>query len=241
MWPGCNYLGNPPGEKCTVLWDQNCVWFVESEIFMYFVGSNLYVLFEEREREIERRRRRIWICSRVWKFATANCWKERGNFRSALETVCGSFALQPNRWKEDSLRICSQLQCGSLQRQIVEDTEREREREKQEDLQHLSASHKAGTRKIWLLDQLACIYSFGTRLCILAYTLQNDLAPTFAVGVGSCISTWVSTRELCRCKDVKLKNIFNSRKLTELCNSSWQDLHAWSAAPHHCFKCSTWL
>jgi hypothetical protein len=67
---------------------------------MCFVGSNLYVLFEERERERER----------------------GGGFGSAQE--CGSFAL-----KQDSLRICSQLQCGSLQRQIVEARERERERE----------------------------------------------------------------------------------------------------------------
>jgi len=32
------------------------VCFVESEIFMCFVGSNLYVLFEERARERERER-----------------------------------------------------------------------------------------------------------------------------------------------------------------------------------------
>jgi len=34
------------------------VCFVESEIFMCFVGSNLYVLFEERASERERERER---------------------------------------------------------------------------------------------------------------------------------------------------------------------------------------
>jgi hypothetical protein len=110
-----------------------------------------------------KRERKLPICSwnSVWKFCTSAKSLKRGQLEDLLATAVWKFAAA-NCWRH-----------------------REREREKQEDLQHLSASHKAGTRKIWLLDQLACIYSFGTRLCILAYTLQNDLAPTFAVGVGN--------------------------------------------------------
>ncbi len=61
------------------LWDRNCVCLVECEICMCFVGSNLYVLFEERERE-----------------------RGGGGFGSAQE--CGRLL---KRERERSRRICN--------------------------------------------------------------------------------------------------------------------------------------
>jgi len=64
---------------------------------MCFLGSNFYLLFGEREREREREREDLDLLKSVEVCNSKLLRSASGRVRSALETVCGSFALQPNR------------------------------------------------------------------------------------------------------------------------------------------------